>query len=179
VPLTPYHMGPGLLVKALLRGNFSLIAFGVAQVVMDLQPLVVMLTGQGHLHGWTHTYVAALVLGLVCAPAGKYLGGLALRVLLRSDPTRVRVTWRVALLSALIGSFSHVLIDSLIYKDVAPFAPFSQVNPMAGILGSASSYDLCVWSGLLGLLVYIAVSLRRECSARGVATRRGHSIDGW
>jgi hypothetical protein len=36
-----------------------------------------------------------------------------------------------------------------------------------------------VWSGLLGLLVYIAVSLRRECSARDVATRRGHSIDGW
>lgn len=41
-------MGPGLLIKALLQGSFSLLVFGWAQIVMDLQPLLVLLTGEGH-----------------------------------------------------------------------------------------------------------------------------------
>jgi len=158
LPFTPYHMGPGLLVKALLRGSFSLVVFGVAQVAMDLQPLVVMVTGQGQLHGWTHTYLAALALGLLCAPAGKYLGDLALKALPRSDRRHVRITWPIALLSALVGSFSHVFLDSLIYADVAPFAPFSPANPLAGTLSSAALRDLCVYSGLIGLTLYIVSS---------------------
>lgn len=162
MPFTPYHMGPGLLVKALLRSSFSLMVFGVAQVAMDLQPLVVMVTGQGQLHGWTHTYLAALALGLLCAPAGKYLGDAALTALPRSDRRLVRITWPIALLSALIGSFSHVLLDSLIYADVAPFAPFSSANPLAGTLPSSALYDLCAYSGLLGLALYLVASYLRS-----------------
>ena len=29
MPFTPLHMGPGLLVKALLQGSFSLMVFGI------------------------------------------------------------------------------------------------------------------------------------------------------
>ncbi len=40
MPFTPFHMGPGLLIKAVLQGAFSLMVFGWAQIVMDIQPLV-------------------------------------------------------------------------------------------------------------------------------------------
>jgi hypothetical protein len=40
MPFTPYHMGPGILIKALLQGSFSLMVFGWAQIVMDIQPLI-------------------------------------------------------------------------------------------------------------------------------------------
>src|SRR5690606_28091055 len=53
VPLRPYPLGAGILVKALLRGSFSLIVFGWAQVGTDLQPLIAILAGYGQRHGFT------------------------------------------------------------------------------------------------------------------------------
>ena len=42
MPFTPLHMGPGILIKSLLQGCFSLMVFGWTQIVMDIQPLLVM-----------------------------------------------------------------------------------------------------------------------------------------
>jgi len=60
MPFTPFHMGPGILFKALLQGSFSLMVFGWAQIIMDIQPLIVLITGKGHLHGFTHTYIGVV-----------------------------------------------------------------------------------------------------------------------
>ena len=38
--------------------------FAWAQIIMDIQPLVVMITGEGHLHGFSHTYVGATLIGI-------------------------------------------------------------------------------------------------------------------
>jgi len=54
---TPLHMGPGVLIKSMLQGSFSLMVFGWSQIVMDVQPLLVMITGDGHLHGFSHTII--------------------------------------------------------------------------------------------------------------------------
>jgi hypothetical protein len=51
MPFTPIHMGPGILIKSLLQGSFSLMVFGWTQIVMDIQPLIVLISGEGHLHG--------------------------------------------------------------------------------------------------------------------------------
>ena len=48
MPFTPFHMGPGIFIKALLQGSFSLMVFGWTQVIMDIQPLVVLISGEGH-----------------------------------------------------------------------------------------------------------------------------------
>ena len=79
MPFTPIHMGPGIFVKAILQGSFSLMIFGWTQIVMDIQPLIVMITGEGHLHGFTHTYVGAVLIaiiavGVLCATVDKNCG---------------------------------------------------------------------------------------------------------
>ena len=43
MPFTPLHMGPGIFIQALLQGGFSLMAFGWTQIVMDIQPLLVII----------------------------------------------------------------------------------------------------------------------------------------
>jgi len=48
-------MGAGIVVKAVMRNSFSLVVFGGSQIVIDIQPLVVMLTNKGELHGFSHT----------------------------------------------------------------------------------------------------------------------------
>jgi hypothetical protein len=37
MPVTPFHFGPSLLVKAAAPRSFSMIAFGVSQIVIDCE----------------------------------------------------------------------------------------------------------------------------------------------
>ena len=78
MPFTPLHMGPGILIKSLLQGSFSLMVFGWTQIVMDIQPLLVIISGEGHMHGFTHTFVGATLIALFSALSGKYLSEWAL-----------------------------------------------------------------------------------------------------
>ena len=43
MPFTPFHMGAGLALKAVAGRHFSVLTFGIAQVAMDIEPLVGML----------------------------------------------------------------------------------------------------------------------------------------
>lgn len=156
MPFTPFHMGPGLLVKALLQGCFSLMVFGWTQMIMDIQPLLVLLSGAGHLHGFTHTYVGATLIGIGAALTGKYAAELGLRLI--GQARYLPISWPVTFISAFIGSFSHVLLDSVMHADVEPFAPFMLSNPILGILSYGALHKFCLYSGLLGAGLYFAVS---------------------
>ena len=63
-------MGPGILIKALLQGSFSLMVFGWAQILMDIQPLLVIITSKGQLHGFSHTYIGASLIAIAAALTG-------------------------------------------------------------------------------------------------------------
>jgi len=156
-------MGPGILLKALLRGSFSLMVFGWAQIIMDIQPLLVMITGAGHLHGFSHTYLGATLLAAVAALSGKYLAEVGLRMLtIATDAQPIVISWRLASVSALIGCYSHVLLDSVMHGDLHPYYPFAADNPMLGFLDSAQIYLLCLITGAIGSVIYFAVPWLRK-----------------
>ena len=152
-------MGPGILIKAILQSSFSLMVFGWTQIVMDIQPLIVMITGNGHMHGFTHSFIGASLIAVVAALTGKYLSEVGLRILgIWQDPA-LRILWRIAFLSAFIGSFSHVVLDGIMHVDVEPFFPFTPLNDFQGLLTVEALHKLCLYSGLLGAGVYYAVRL--------------------
>ena len=157
MPFTPFHMGPGIAIEALLQGSFSLMVFGWAQILMDIQPLVVMISGAGHLHGFSHTYLGATLLAAVAALTGKYLSPLGLFVLGLNRQWQVTITWWVAALSAFAGTFSHVWLDSIMHADVEPFFPLSLHNPMLGWVSVETLHGLCVASGLVGGGLYFGI----------------------
>jgi len=157
MPFTPLHMGPGLLIKALLQGCFSLTLFGWTQILMDIQPLLVMLTGDGHLHGFSHTYIGALLIAIAAAVTGKYLCQWGLRWLDQPYFGSPSITWLVAITSALIGSVSHVVLDSIMHTDIAPWFPFSSANGLLGIMSIETLHKLCLYSGLIGALLYALI----------------------
>ena len=172
MPFTPIHMGPGILIKALLQGSFSLMVFGWTQIVMDIQPLVVLISGEGHLHGFSHTYVGAILLGIFSALTGKYLSQLGLSLLgiwqnpqlsNASSPTSksnspIIIKWWVCLLSAMLGSFSHVFLDSIMHTDVEPFFPMTLANDFHGLISVSLLHKVCLYSGFLGGGIYFTVS---------------------
>ena len=158
MPFTPVHMGPGLLIKALLQGSFSLMVFGWTQIVMDVQPLWVMIVGHGHLHGFSHTLIGSSLIAIFAALTGKYLSEFGLRIIgIANPPQPIVITWWVAFLSALIGSYSHVGLDAIMHGDVQPAYPLTLDNPLLGMISVNTLHKLCLYSGMLGAVIFYAV----------------------
>jgi membrane-bound metal-dependent hydrolase YbcI (DUF457 family) len=137
-----------MLVKAPLHQKFSLIIFGWSQILMDIQPLIALITNAGPLHGFSHTYVGATLLAILSALTGKYLAEFIFKNLPHYESNRI--SWKVALISAFIGTYSHIVLDSIMHRDMQPFYPFSDANGLLGLISVESLYRFCVYSALLG-----------------------------
>jgi len=165
MPFTPFHMGPGLLIKSLLGGAFSLMIFGWCQILMDLQPLFVMISGAGHLHGFSHTFIGSTGIALVSAISGKPLVNWIIfskSIGLRKEDRKLlgldsKIGWLVALISSLIGSYSHVVLDAIMHSDVQAYYPFSLENPYLDFISIEMLHNFCLFSGVLGLAILILV----------------------
>jgi hypothetical protein len=158
VPITPFHLGPGLAVKAVAEDRFSLMVFGVSQVLIDLEPAIAMVRGADVLHGFSHTYVGATVLAVVAIVVGRPVCEWVARWVNRSGhfPTFAAVPWperidgRAAVSGAFIGTYSHVLLDGVMHLDMHALAPFSQRQPLLGIVSEPTLYLFCMLCGLAG-----------------------------
>ena len=138
--------------------GFSLIVFGWLQIIMDLQPLWVLLSGHGRLHGFYDTFAGATLLALLAAITGKYLAeqGLVISgIAIQQKP--VRIGWLVALLSAFMGCFSHVLLDAIMRPDMRPFYPWLADNGFLGMLAIYNLHRLCLYSGLLSAALFYSI----------------------
>lgn len=155
MPFTPLHMGLGLAVKAVLNKKFSLMVFGWSQIAIDLQPLVVLTTGRGELHGLSHTLLGATLIGLLCGVTGKHLGELGLRIL--REPRHLPISWGVSFASAFIGTYSHIFIDSVMHVDVLPLLPLSTDSPLHGIISINDLHVLCLMAAVVGGLIWYGV----------------------
>jgi len=149
MPFTPYHIGPGILIKALLRTSFSIFIFGWTQILMDLQPLFFILTGVGSLHGISHTYIGATIIGIISAISGYFIINLVSHYY--NEIKKIKSTLKVAYISAFIGSFSHVILDSIMHSDMQPLYPFSTNNNILRLISINQLYDLCIYSGAIGI----------------------------
>jgi hypothetical protein len=128
MPFTPFHMGAALIVKPVTQKNFSLIAFGVAQVAMDIEPLIGMLRHSEILHGPTHTFIGAIMIGLWVALISPYICHPVLRrynqevnayklgwLSESAEPTRIAI-WS----GAFFGTLSHIVLDSFMHHSPMP-----------------------------------------------------------
>lgn len=114
MPFTPFHMGIGVAAKALAPRLISLQVFTLTQVTMDIEPGVRMAMYSNVLHGWTHTLAGAVPVALASAVAWKFLER---RRVWRwtFDPITPAMLWT----TCFVGTWSHVLLDSLIHRDMA------------------------------------------------------------
>lgn len=153
MPFTPFHFGPGLLLKAATPRHVSLTAFVASQVLIDLESLYNILRGAWPVHRELHTFALGTAAGLVAG----ICTWLAMRRLVeRHAGTRpmVRAEGQLgpALMGGGIGGLSHSLLDGFMHRDIQPFQPFATANPLLGLIGSDPLYLACLFTGVLGLL---------------------------
>lgn len=158
-------MGAALIVKPGLNRNFSVITFGLAQIAMDIEPGIGMLTGAEVLHGPTHTILGALVIAYIVM----LIAPKCCNYLLRKWNTEVayhRLPWLVqsestsktaVTVGAFFGTLSHVVLDGLMHHDIHPLSPFSQANPLSGLVSHDGVYQLCALAGVVGAVVWVAM----------------------
>ncbi len=158
MPFTPFHFGLGLLFKSLER-RFSFIYFAAAQVFIDLEPLYFIVTRQYPFHRVLHTYMGCTVVIVVL---------LVFLPLYNFAVTRIlgwaKISFKAALLSAAVGAYSHVLLDSLLHEDMRPFRPFLNTNVALNIISSGALYRACLFSAVAGAIVWAGAYLRAKKS---------------
>lgn len=158
MPFTPFHLGPGLLIKGLIPDRFSLSMFVLANVAMDVEPLYHLWRDDTQLHGFTHTLFGAGLIGVGSALLGRVAVRQAWRLYERwsaNADSPFQITWSQAWLGALIGTFSHLLMDVVMHTDMHPFAPFSEANPLLNISNTENVYLGCVVTGMIGMLIIL------------------------
>lgn len=115
MPLTPLHLAVALPV----RKHISMPAFILVNILIDLEPGLIMffgMDGLGYpLHQGVHT-----------------LGGATLMIATTTLawPGFKAIPFKHWFLGALLGGYSHILLDALVHSDVNPLGPILQGNPI-------------------------------------------------
>jgi hypothetical protein len=161
MPLTPFHVGPALLLGALFYRYLDIPTLVVGSVIVDVRAaLVVFGPLEGPVHGILTTFLGGGLLAVVLAAP---VWALPEPIRAWLDHLRFDTNRSSAILGgAVVGVYSHVILDSLLYTDARPFSP-SSWNPFL-LEGShlLSVYLGCIVAGVVGLGVIFARYLRNR-----------------
>ena len=156
MPFTPYHFGPSGFIGLTLRKWLDIPVFVLANVIVDIEVLVIMLLGIGRpMHRYCHTFLIGAIVGIIWAVAAYPLRHLFKRLM-----QAFRIPYQTSLLKMLIsgvlGMWLHVVIDSFCWWDVRPFWPLN-ANPFADLMTVKTVYLMCTISFLPAIVIYIIV----------------------
>ena len=155
MPFTSLHFGPGAALHAASPARVSFLAFCAANVLVDVEPLYYMLTGQYPLHRFFHTYAGvSLVIALTVA---------LFMSLRRQSRLPNPFGWKdlqpgPVAMGAVLGGCSHIALDGVMHDDIRPLAPFSDANALYQLVSIDTLHLLCLGAGAVGLVV---LALRR------------------
>lgn len=161
MPLTPFHLGPAVLLGSLATRRLDLPALCLGSVVIDVRAVLVIF---GPLEPPTHGPLTTLPggAGVAAAVTIAVLAGYEL-----AGPSIERygldVRWSRSSVAAgaLVGAWSHVVLDAILYTDARPLAPLAG-NPLLGLLSPTVVYAGCVLAGGVGIGLYWLHSARGE-----------------
>ena len=159
MPFTPLHLGPALAIGLPLRKYIHAPTFILASVLVDVEPLLVLVLGLDYpLHGYLHTFIGALALGIVLGYSMYLLDGvlnpLWRKLLLVTTP---RLSSKAFITAGASGTLLHVFMDSPLYSDIKPLYP-AITNPLYNPALTPAIYHACVLMGLLGFTYYLLLA---------------------
>lgn len=164
MPFTPYHFGPHGCVGLAFQRYFDVPIFLLANVAVDLEPLIVMKFRLDYpLHGYCHTFLFGAVVGISLALIAFPFRN-AIKVIMNIIRLPYSTTLAKIVLSGLLGVWLHVLFDATLYRDIQPFFPW-ETNPLRGIVSNSTLYRFCAICFVPAILLYI-LSVKRYIRAK-------------
>jgi hypothetical protein len=157
MPATPFHLGPGLLIKAAAPRQFSMAAYSLAQVVIDVESGYYLLQGEYPVHRQAHTFLLGGLIGMLCGLIVSRIGGWWARPR-DAVPEALAAEFRmpVAVVSGVFGGIFHSVLDGIMHEDIRPFRPFTDANPLYELVSIRTLYLFCTITGLVGAALLLA-----------------------
>jgi len=153
MPFTPYHFGPSGFIGLVFRKWIDIPVFLLANVAIDLEPGIVLLFGLNYpTHGFCHTFLFGTAVGLIWG-ALAYPARSIFSWLMRLFALSYQTNLPKMLLSAVLGVWLHILLDSLCWSDIQPFWPF-HANPFLNLMTVKTVYLLCTISFVPAIFMY-------------------------
>ena len=157
MPVTPFHLLAITPIKAIAPRKFSWSVFALVNVLIDLEPISYFLITLSPEHHFFHTIIGATLIAILAARFGRSFCEGAIKIWndeikskwLIADPNISKVA---AWSGALIGAWSHLLLDSFMHDDIKPLSPFTDSNVLLGSIPIATLHTIGVTSGLIGLI---------------------------
>jgi len=168
MPLTPFHFGPALFFGLLLFGFTDLATFLVSNVIVDLEPFLIVFLGLNYpLHGFFHSFIGGTIAAVILAFVMFRLSNITEKMM-KLFRFEQKASWKKIMAASLLGAYSHILLDSPLYPDIRPFYPFD-VNPFFSndMFIAINIYMFCIFCFLAGAIIYVvklAVQARKHQS---------------
>jgi len=154
MPFTPFHLGPALFFGLLLFRYLSFPVFLVANVIVDIEPFLVLFLGLHYpLHGFFHSLLGGTILGAVVA-VGIYFMRDWLNKILVVFRVQQKSSFTKILYTSILGVYFHIFLDSFLYDEMNLFYPILG-NPLFNIVRSSIVYEFCTVSLIFGLILYV------------------------
>ncbi len=163
MPATPFHLGPGLLIKAAAPRQFSMAAYSLAQVVIDIESGFYLLRGEYPVHRQAHTFLLGGLIGLLCGLIVSRIGRWWARPRdAVAEVLAAEFRLPIAAMSGLFGGIFHSVLDGIMHADIRPFRPFTDANPLYELVSLRVLYLFCIITGLVGGVLILAQERRQR-----------------
>lgn len=159
MPFTPFHLGPAMLLGFKYEKHVDLLSLVLASVILDIEPVVNIITGKGAVHGFFHSFLGASIVGIIMVVI---LCTLCLCRIVDKLRTFFRIEQKSSLkmvtCAVFFGIYLHVFLDSFLYPEIKPFYP-STYNPLYNhaflVVSYITVYLLCSVALIMSYLIYI------------------------
>lgn len=160
MPVTPFHIGAGLLFKASAPARVSWTVFAIANILIDLEPIAWFLLTGDPAHRQLHSYLGATLVAALSLWPGRLLAEAWLRWWTRQlSPAQARwlgtgtcIALPAALIGAALGAYSHIFLDSFMHTDMQPWWPWREGNGLLQKISIDGLHLICLvataWGGL-------------------------------
>lgn len=154
MPFTPYHVGPALLVALLLYPLLDIPTFIVASLILDLEPLAVILgLADWSMHGVFHSLTLGTIVGVVLALPMYLVKKYTKPIQIGRMPPK-EFTIKDLILTSVLGIWLHIFLDVFIYSDLNLFYPI-QWNPLVGLVPYQTIINFCLVSLPVAFIIYL------------------------
>lgn len=161
MPITPFHLIAAAPLKAITPRRFSWSVFCLTNILIDLEPITCFLITLEPRHMFFHTIIGATLVAFISATYGRILCESVIKIWNEEIKGNFEAKWLSsdvhiskisAWIGALLGAWSHLLLDSFIHADIKPLSPFTDNNLFLGFITITWLHSACVTLGFLGII---------------------------
>jgi len=123
MPVTPLHIGIPGLISYYWPKKVDIVAAIIGSVIIDMDFFLFLLFGTP-VHGYLHSFLSATFVAIALAGI-LYLLNPSMIKLKKWFCWETENSIKSLLTGAFIGTYSHIILDMLLYEEMNPFSPLN------------------------------------------------------